>query len=396
MVKFAAILAMLSLSLASSGAAGANAGALDGYPPAWPPPKLGERVQVPGGPARLTFSDEFSGDSLDPEVWNRWYPHTSSCPAKCVDQGYYAPDAFEQYYGVLMIRSDRRRHGDFKYSTGVITTRGSFAQAYGYFEVRAKLPRGVGLWPAFWMIPADQSWPPEIDVFEYLGKDSSYNMGFHWTEPGGEHRFKINTLWDRPYYTNAFKTYGVSWRPGELVWYVDGVEKSRQTGDLIPDMPMSMIINTAVGNYPWAGRPDASTVLPAYLAIDYVRAYQYEDVPPGAQGHRVLLAIPKVSPGTAKPGQSVDFEQALTVNSTLAKGAHVQVMLFAEDLKTRIARRDFRLDEASAGETYRVKGRLDLPRDLPPGHYRMSVGVFDGEWRQVAWLTVAYVLVVSN
>jgi hypothetical protein len=155
----------------------------------------------------------------------------------------------------------------FRYTSGLITTQPSFAQAYGYFEMRAKLPRGKGVWPAFWMLPADFSWPPELDVMESIG-----DPGLYWTtahskvddRPGDKHEIA----------PDAFHVFAVSWDPKEIIWYLDGREMRRQPTP--PDMnkPMYLLANLAIGGS-WPGDPDASTRWPARMSIDYIRAYRF-------------------------------------------------------------------------------------------------------------------------
>ena len=65
------------------------------------------------------------------------------------------------------------------YSSGLLTTKASFSQMYGLFEIRAKLPKGKGLWPAFWLLPENRAWPPELDVLEVLG-DNTKKLYVSW------------------------------------------------------------------------------------------------------------------------------------------------------------------------------------------------------------------------
>jgi beta-glucanase (GH16 family) len=157
--------------------------------------------------------------------------------------------------------------GGFRYTSGLITTQPSFSQTYGYFEMRAKLPRGKGVWPAFWLLPADLGWPPEIDVMESIG-----DPAFIWTTahssvdktPGVKHEVS----------PDDFHTFAVSWDAKQLIWFVDGREVGRQPTP--PDMrkPMYLLANVAIGG-DWPGAPDASTPFPARMSIDYIRAYRF-------------------------------------------------------------------------------------------------------------------------
>jgi beta-glucanase (GH16 family) len=153
------------------------------------------------------------------------------------------------------------------YESGVVTTQPSFSQRYGYFEARAKLPEGKGLWPALWMLPSDMSWPPEIDVMESIGDPLTAYMSVH-SKTDGNFTQTVK-LADR-----GFHTFAVSWDPKTLVWYVDGVEVSRRPTPADMHKPMYFIANLAVGGN-WPGAPDASTRFPADFVIQFIRAYRF-------------------------------------------------------------------------------------------------------------------------
>lgn len=159
------------------------------------------------------------------------------------------------------------RLGGFRYTSGLISSQPSFTQTYGYFEMRAKLPRGKGVWPAFWLLPADLEWPPEIDVMESIGDPSKVYVTAHSKTVKAEGTAVDVTPDD-------FHTYAVSWDRDQLIWFVDGREVKRQPTP--PDMhkPMYLLANLALGG-DWAGQPDATTPFPARLSIDYIRAYRF-------------------------------------------------------------------------------------------------------------------------
>jgi beta-glucanase (GH16 family) len=167
-----------------------------------------------------------------------------------------------------------------QYTSGMITTQFSFSQKYGYFEARLELPAGRGLWPAFWLLPEDKTWPPEIDALEAFGDTSASGQGgrtmIHYAshplvssqDCGGWY----NTGTD---ITQGFHTYGVDWEPTGITYYFDGQPYATCPANSAADKPMYMLINLAVGGSgSWPGTPDASTTWPAYLRVDYVRAYQ--------------------------------------------------------------------------------------------------------------------------
>jgi beta-glucanase (GH16 family) len=159
----------------------------------------------------------------------------------------------------------------YQYSSGMIQTYYTHTQTYGYFEMRAKLPAGQGLWPAFWLLPADGSWPPEIDIFEVLGNDMETLYTYVHTNETHRHtsRGEANVVPDT---SLDFHTYGLNWQADYITWYFDGVEifKTNTPSDLHD--PMYMIANITVGGG-WPGMPDGTTPWPAEMQIDYIRAY---------------------------------------------------------------------------------------------------------------------------
>lgn len=183
-------------------------------------------------------------------------------------------DPFSVQDGVLTITAERTpshlrsQLWDYDFTSGLITTEQSFTQTYGYFEMRAKVPLVEGAWPAFWLLSADVSWPPEIDVMEHIGGDEVY-FSLH-SDVDDHHTSKTFSLTLEDL-DAAFHTYGVLWTPTSLTWYLDGTAvASAPTPD---DMhkPMYMLANLAVGGG-WAGDPDKSTTAIDF-EIDYIRAY---------------------------------------------------------------------------------------------------------------------------
>ncbi len=187
-------------------------------------------------------------------------------------------DPFRIVNGTFEIVADRAPDGirkyiwDYPYTSGLITTRGSFAQLYGVFEMRARLPKGKGFWPAFWLLPADHSWPPEIDILEMLGNDPSTYYATVHSNAGGKHTKVGNTIHVADT-SRDFHTYSVDWESEEIKWYFDGAEVARAPTPTDMHKPVYILVNLGVGGY-WPGNPDASTPFPATLSIKWVRAYR--------------------------------------------------------------------------------------------------------------------------
>jgi serralysin len=186
---------------------------------------------------------------------------------------------FEIRDGVLSIVADRTPTGakgylwGFDFTSGLLTTQRSFAQLYGYFEIRAQLPQGKGLWPAFWLLPASAAWPPEIDVFEQTGGERILQT-VHMLRGAAPAETGFSTQVEGA--TRDFHAYGVLWTPSQITWFVDGRATASTSTPAGLDKPMYMLLNLAVGGA-LPGDPDASTAWPARLKVDYVRAYRLSE-----------------------------------------------------------------------------------------------------------------------
>jgi beta-glucanase (GH16 family) len=158
-----------------------------------------------------------------------------------------------------------------KYSSGLITTKKSFSQLYGVFEIRARIPKGRGLWPAFWLLPVSGAWPPELDVFEVLGHDTSTLYASWHSLVDGKHLSESGAV-NLPDLSLDFHTYAVDWEKDKIQWYFDGNEIFRRPTPEGMHQPMYILLNLGVGGG-WPGNPDASTPFPAVYAIDWIRVF---------------------------------------------------------------------------------------------------------------------------
>ena len=265
----------------------------------------------------LTFDDEFNSLSLFNGTSGTWTPHywyggqgAYTLTGNGELQIYTAPgftgtgttdlglNPFSISNGVLDIHAQTVTAAqsaamwNYQYSSGVITTHDTFAQTYGYFEMRAELPStDGGAWPAFWLVPADGSWPPELDAMEQLSGNANLIYTTQHSGSGGSN-WSVGSANYIPDPT-GFHTYGVLWTPTELTWYVDGVEVFQTATPSDMNKPMYMIANMAVGG--WSGTPDWTS---SDMLVDYIRAYSI----PGVT--TVQSTLPPPSGGTGGTGGS--------------------------------------------------------------------------------------------
>lgn len=238
--------------------------------------RAAEKVQRPGW--RLMFQDEFDGNTLDTNKWNPKDPWERE---RNRELQAYVRDAFEVRDGVLRIKAEKRpafyAGKERAYTSGMMTSYGKFSQEYGRFEIRCRVPKGKGLWPAFWLLPDPLNWPPEIDVLEILGHEpNKVYMTHHFRDEQKKHGSHGGS-WAGPDFSADFHEFAVEWSPKAIVWFVDGVERFRSKKP-IPLGKMYLLLNLAVGGN-WPGAPDEKTHFPAAFEVDYVRVYTPETPP---------------------------------------------------------------------------------------------------------------------
>jgi beta-glucanase (GH16 family) len=218
---------------------------------------------------RLVFQEEFNENTLNEDIWHaqyRWGPKNHP------ELQYYTPEALDINDGILRIKAEKRRMEKMSYISGVIASYDKFTFTYGYVEMRARLPAGQGLWPAFWLHLNNDDLVGEIDIFEMLGHEPDLiYMSTHFPGRNGESEDETHT-YQGPDFSQDYHTFAVDWQPEAITWYVDGIQRSQISHD-IPSGPMYILANLAVGGA-WGGNPDRTTRFPAYYDIDYIRVYQ--------------------------------------------------------------------------------------------------------------------------
>ncbi len=176
-------------------------------------------------------------------------------------------------------------YGSCQYTSARLLTSGKFTQQYGHIEARIKLPRGQGLWPAFWMLGSNigsVGWPTsgEIDIMENVGREPSVNHGsLHGPGySGGNPLTGTYTLPGGAAFADDFHTFAVDWDPSGVSFSVDGNVYERHTpadtngNPWVFDHPFFILLNVAVGGS-FPGSPDSSTSFPQQMVVDYVHVY---------------------------------------------------------------------------------------------------------------------------
>ncbi|WP_093712773.1 discoidin domain-containing protein [Actinacidiphila alni] len=249
-------------------------------PPATPP--------NPGNPEHLVWSDEFNGAAGTKPDTSKWTQDTGGGQNGELEYYTNGNNTAMDGNGNLVIEARKENVEGHQYTSGRINTSDHFNFTYGHVEARIKVSGTQGLWPAFWMLGSNfktgTPWPNsgEIDIMEHVGKvaDSVYSTLHAPAYNGGNGYGQPYTVAGSDF-ASDFHTYAVDWDSSHMTFSVDGhafftadkatIESTR--GPWVYDHPFYIILNNAVGG-DWPGAPDASTVFPQRMLIDYVRVSQ--------------------------------------------------------------------------------------------------------------------------
>lgn len=239
----------------------------------------------------LAFADDFDGSDLA-NSWTTcyWWQVDGGCTIASNDElQWYQPEAVSVKGGALELRAtadpQETTDGDvLPYRSGVVTTGHvdndvdelGYAFTYGYVEARIQLPEGDGLWPAVWLLSADRTSLPEIDLFEWYGSRSTIATSHVHQRVNGERASeRVDVILTET--SDDWHMVAALWTPESVTFFLDGVETGQVTDpELIPATPMYVIINLALGGP--AGDVD-DNALPRSFRVDHVRVWQKAGTP---------------------------------------------------------------------------------------------------------------------
>ena len=260
-------------TVAAAGLLAAGAVALDGPSTA------------PAQAATLVWSDEFDGAAGSAPNAANWNHETGASGWGNNELQNYTTSRDNSALdgnGNLVITA--RQEADGGYTSARMTTKDKVQPQYGRIEARIQIPRGQGIWPAFWMLGGDfpdTQWPDsgEIDIMENVGYEPHIVHGtLHG--PGYSGGGGVTGSYQHPQgwsFADTFHTFAIDWAPDSISWSVDGTVYQTRTpadvsGTWVYNQDFFMILNVAVGG-DWPGYPDGSTQFPQQMLVDYVRVY---------------------------------------------------------------------------------------------------------------------------
>ncbi len=295
-IPLAGLIAVASILLVSSGGTDSSSGQPQAIPRSQATaPSASQATTAPPSPStappattagpttgmHVVFSDTFDGPSLDPTKWSTCYPWADTGRG-CTNFGnaelqWYLPSQAQVADGTARLVASKvptagttrdQRPKTYPWRSGMLTTFKSAVFTYGYVEVVARPPKGDGLWSTIWLLPHDQTWPPELDIAEVYGAYPDH-VTYAYHGASGNRPFFNNGTSDL---TTGWHTYGMDWEPGSLTWYFDGKRVYHYDGPT-PNEPMYFLATLAFAHV-LGGDPKAETSADSSLDLRQVTIYQ--------------------------------------------------------------------------------------------------------------------------
>ncbi len=234
---------------------------------------------------KLAWQDEFSGNALNTANWTHEFGNGTDGWGNAELQ-YYKQENTSVNGGYLTITAKKETFGGYQYTSSRLKTQNKKTFKYGRIDIRAKLPKGQGIWPALWMLGANidtKAWPlcGEIDIMELVGggpgKDNTTYGTIHYDNGGAYASISKPYSLSKGDFFDKFHVFSLIWEETKIKWLVDDVEFYTQdiTAAAMSEFhePYFLLFNVAVGGR-WPGSPDGSTSFPQKMMVDYVRVFQ--------------------------------------------------------------------------------------------------------------------------
>jgi beta-glucanase (GH16 family) len=234
---------------------------------------------------KLIWNDEFTGNSINTNNWV-FETGTGSWGWGNNELQYYRTENAWVSDDVLTIEARRESYQGSSFTSARMKTQGKFSFKYGRVDIRALLPKGQGIWPALWMLGSNFSsvgWPAcgEIDIMEMIGgsgRENTVHGTVHWDNNGHASAGNGYTL-SSGTFADEYHVFSIIWDDTLIKWYVNDVKfyeiNITPTHMTEFHLPHFFIFNVAVGGN-WPGSPDATTIFPQQMRVDYIRVFQEE------------------------------------------------------------------------------------------------------------------------
>ncbi len=314
-----------------------------------------------GGAWSLVWSDEFDGTTLNTDNWNIQTGDGSEYGLTAwgnAEQEWYKAENITVADGNLVIAAKEEPTNGYPYTSGRMRSDNKVDIKYGRIEARVKTPIGQGLWSAFWMLPTDSAyggWASggEIDIMEVVspGENDEVTYGtLHYGMPWPLNTSSGGNADRTP--IDDFHTYAIEWEQDEIRWFIDDVHFATVSSDTwwsyfyggdekgyvsAPKAPFNqdfhLLFNLAVGGY-WPGSPNAETVFPAEMLVDYVRVYQCDSGEESGVGcaNNINSTVVPSAPGGVFTASQTLFDDGISELSWQIDGVQI-----TRELKASIA-----------------------------------------------------------